>query len=155
MDQQAAPAGNVFIRLKRKRQDEPTTHLVAEIAARGTKRMRDMVIAPGVFTHVGTVEDSAMFDDTKFMADLNQRVNILSQASPVTTPAATEDARPVSTQPDNLMSVGSPPPPTSPIASTSILRRTSSPTKPNTAPKTFTIVPKPAIFAPPPAAGRR
>lgn len=33
--------------------------------------MRDMVIAPGVFTHVGTVEDSAMFDDTKFMEDLN------------------------------------------------------------------------------------
>ncbi|KAG9051662.1 hypothetical protein FS837_000050 [Tulasnella sp. UAMH 9824] len=155
MEQSLPASGNVFIRLKRKRQDEPATHLVAEIAARGTKRMRDMVIAPGVFTHVGTVEDSAMFDDTKFMEDLNQRVNILTQASPVTTPAASEPSATKPAQADGPMSVSSTPAPVSPIASTSAPTRTFSPTKANAAPKTFTIVPKPAIFAKGAQSGRR
>ncbi|KAG8949205.1 hypothetical protein FRC04_009004 [Tulasnella sp. 424] len=117
--------------------------------------MRDMVIAPGVFTHVGTVEDSAMFDDTKFMEDLTQRVNILAQTSPVTTPAASAPSAATSTQTDGPMSISSTPAPTSPIASASAPTRTLSPTKSTAVPKTFTIVPKPAIFAQPAQSSRR
>ncbi|KAG9028941.1 hypothetical protein FRB95_005893 [Tulasnella sp. JGI-2019a] len=51
----------VYLRVKRKREDEPATHMVAEVTLPGSKKPR------GVFTYKGTEEDTDMLDDSEYI----------------------------------------------------------------------------------------
>ncbi|KAG8897654.1 hypothetical protein FRB99_008012, partial [Tulasnella sp. 403] len=141
----AIPHETVYLRVKRKREEEPATHMVAEIAARGAKKPRDsMSFVPGVFTYAETVEDSSLFNNQQYIDALSRKVTTLSQRPNIST--AQVQISPSAGSPMSLS--------TTPASSTSVLaplerKENASPTKAHP-PKSYTIVPTPSTSLPSP-----
>ncbi|KAG8846899.1 hypothetical protein FRB96_001744 [Tulasnella sp. 330] len=119
----------VYLRVKRKREDEPATHMVAEVILPGSKKPR------GVFTYKGTEEDSDMFDNPEYVPKWLATHPIL----PGSSKSGSSTSLPIKSN--------APPSESTPITEDP---KPPSPTKAAPGGKSYTIVPRPSVALPSP-----